>query len=57
VVGDVITAINGTQTASLDDLGTALATLKPGQTAKVSLLHQNGTTGTVNVTLGELPVA
>ena len=55
VVGDVITAVNGTQTATSDALGTVLAGFKPGQTIKLSLLHQNDTTGTVNVTLGELP--
>jgi putative serine protease PepD len=56
VVGDVITAINGTPTPTSDDLGTALAAFKPGQTIKLTLTHQGGTTGTVGVTLGELPV-
>jgi putative serine protease PepD len=55
VVGDVITAVNGTQTPTFDELGTVLATFKPGQSVKVTLLHQNGGTSTVNVTLGELP--
>ena len=56
VVGDVITAINGTPTPTSDDLGTALAAFKPRQTIKLAVTHQGGTTGTVSVTLGELPV-
>jgi putative serine protease PepD len=54
-VGDLITAVNGTQTPTFDELGTVLAGFQPGQTVKLSITHQNGTKGTVSVTLGELP--
>jgi putative serine protease PepD len=54
-VGDVITAVDGTQTASLDDLGAALASRKPGQTVTLSILGQNGSKHSVQVTLGQFP--
>jgi S1-C subfamily serine protease len=54
--GDVIKSVNGQQTATSDDLRTVLAGLKPGKAVKVSILRQDGTTATKNVTLGELPV-
>jgi S1-C subfamily serine protease len=54
VVGDVITAINGNQTPTIDQLSTVLAAFKPGQKVTVSLTHQNGTSSTVTVTLGDL---
>ena len=53
--GDVITAVNGVPTPTPDELGTVLAGLKPGQTVKVKLTHQSGTTSTVTVTLGQYP--
>ena len=52
----MIKSVNGQQTATSDDLRTVLAGLKPGKTVKVSILRQDGTTTTKNVTLGELPV-
>jgi S1-C subfamily serine protease len=55
-VGDVIKAVNGQQTSTSDDLRTVLAGLKPGQSVKVSILRQDGTTTTKTITLGELPV-
>jgi S1-C subfamily serine protease len=55
VVGDVITAVNGKATPSSDVLGTVLAGLKPGQTVKVALAHQNGTSSSVDLTLGQFP--
>jgi S1-C subfamily serine protease len=55
VAGDVITAVNGTPTPTSNDLGTVLADLKPGDTVKVKVTHQNGGTSTVNVTLGQYP--
>ena len=55
-VGDVITAVNGSPTQTSVDLGTVLAGLKPAQTVKMSITHQDGTTAIANVTLGELPV-
>ena len=39
--------------ADSSTLGTVLAGLKPGQTVKVTVAHQSGTTETVNLTLGE----
>jgi S1-C subfamily serine protease len=55
VAGDFITAVNGTPTPTSGQLGTVLASLKPGQTVKVSITHQDQSTAAVNVTLGELP--
>ena len=54
-VGDVITAVDGKQTASLDDLGAALASRKPGQTVTLSILGQNGSKHSATVTLGQFP--
>jgi putative serine protease PepD len=53
--GDVIMAVNGKPTASSTDLGVVLAALQPGQTVKVKVARQNGTTMTVSLKLGELP--
>jgi putative serine protease PepD len=53
--GDVITAINGTATPDPSTLADVIAGLKPGQTAGVALTHPDGTTQTVQVTLGQLP--
>ncbi|MEU8136715.1 S1C family serine protease [Streptodolium elevatio] len=52
--GDVITAVNGTDTANQAALAEVLAGLKPGDTAKVSLVRAGGGDATVDVTLGEL---
>ena len=52
--GDVITAINDTKTPTTTDLSVVLAKLKPGDTARVNLLKADGSTTTVDVTLGEL---
>jgi S1-C subfamily serine protease len=51
--GDLITSLNGTKTPTSSDLGTVLAGLKPGQTVKVTITHQNGTKDTLSLTLGE----
>jgi S1-C subfamily serine protease len=51
--GDRITSLNGTKTPNSSTLGTVLAGLKPGQTIKVTVAHQSGTTETVDLTLGE----
>lgn len=53
-VGDVVTAVNGKPTPTLDDLGTILADLKPGDTASVEVLRPNGSRQTVPVTLGSM---
>jgi len=52
--GDVITAANGQQISSGDDLLVALAHSKPGSTMKLTI-NRNGSTVTANVKLGELP--
>src|SRR3954466_10618854 len=57
VVGDVITAVDGKATPTSDDLGTKLASFKPGQTVTLKVTHQNGQTAEVKVTLGEYPGA
>jgi putative serine protease PepD len=54
-VGEVITSINGQPTTSTDDLGAVLAALQPGQTVTVKFTRQDGSTGSVKVTLGEYP--
>ena len=53
--GDVITAVHGTATPNAQTLTAVLANLSPGQSVKVKLTHANGSTSTVNVTLGQLP--
>ena len=54
-VGDVIVAIAGKPTPTSDELGSVLAAHKPGQTVKVRIMRQNGSSATVDVTLGEYP--
>jgi putative serine protease PepD len=54
-VGDVITAVNGRPTRTVDALGAALADRNPGQTVKLSIVRSNGTRTTAKVTLGQLP--
>ena len=51
----MIVAVDGTATPTADALGTVLAGLKPGQTVKVALRRQNGSSATAKVTLGEYP--
>ncbi|MQY02579.1 S1C family serine protease [Actinomadura macrotermitis] len=52
--GDLIMAVNGTPTPNQTALAEVLATLKPGDQAKVDL-QSDGGRRTVTVTLGELP--
>jgi len=56
-VGDVITAIDGKPTPTIDDLGAVLAAFKPGQTVSVKFTSQSGPSSSVKVTLGELPTS
>jgi putative serine protease PepD len=51
--GDVIVAVDGQPTDSVDQLTTILAARKPGQTVQVRYTR-NGTSHTVTVTLGNL---
>jgi S1-C subfamily serine protease len=52
--GDIITAIGGQSVTGLQAVADALITLKPGQQVTVNLVHGDGTTATVTVTLSEL---
>jgi putative serine protease PepD len=54
-VGDVITAVDGKPTQTIDLLSSALAAKKPGQTVKLSIVEQNGAKKTASVTLGQFP--
>jgi S1-C subfamily serine protease len=51
--GDIILAIDGQPTDSVDALTSILAGKKPGQTVQVRY-SRDGSTGTVSVTLGTL---
>jgi S1-C subfamily serine protease len=51
----VIVSVAGKPTPSSDDLGSVLADHRPGQTVKVKVVRQNGSSATVDVTLGEFP--
>jgi S1-C subfamily serine protease len=53
--GDVIIAVDGKETLTIDALGTALASKKPGQTVTLSILGQDGSKRSVQVTLGQFP--
>jgi putative serine protease PepD len=55
VRGDVITSVNGTQTATVDDLTSAVSELKPGTTVKLGIVTQSGAHKTLHLTLGEFP--
>jgi S1-C subfamily serine protease len=54
-VGDVITQVNGIDIPDASALSGVLATLKPGDVAKVTVVRSDGSQQTVNVTLGQLP--
>jgi putative serine protease PepD len=55
VAGDLILSVNGTDTLTTDALSQAMINLPPGTVARVKVQHANGTTATINVTLGQLP--
>ena len=54
VGGDVITAVDGTPMASLDELRSLISTIQPGTEVKLSILRE-GATVEVPVTLAERP--
>jgi putative serine protease PepD len=54
-VGDVITAINGSPTPTTGDLSTVVSNLKPGQKVTVKVAHQDGTSVTLQLTIGTYP--
>jgi S1-C subfamily serine protease len=53
--GDVITQVNQTATPDTQTLATVLAGLRPGQQVSLSITKADGSTATVNPTLGQLP--
>jgi putative serine protease PepD len=55
--GDLILSVAGQPVGSVDDLATALASHKPGDRVPVKVRHQDGSTETLQVTLGRLPPA
>ena len=52
--GDVITAVNGTAVKDSRDLARTIATLAPGSSVKLDIVHK-GDSKTVTLALGELP--
>ncbi len=54
-VGDVILSIDSTLTPDSATLIEAVAAHHPGDIVKLKVQHQNGTTSTLSVTLGQLP--
>jgi putative serine protease PepD len=54
-VGDVIQSVDGKATPTSDELGSVLASYKPGQTVTLKVVHQSGSTDLVKATLGEYP--
>ncbi len=52
--GDILTAINGKPTKSLDALQTVLADLAPGQEATAEVTGPDGQKRVLKVTLGRL---
>jgi putative serine protease PepD len=55
VVGDLVVSIDGTPTPDSQTLIDAVAGHHPGDAVKIKVQHQDGTTGTYSVTLGQLP--
>ena len=53
--GDVITSVNGHQTATVNDLTSVVSKLKPGTTVTLSVVKQDGTHQTLHLTLGTFP--
>ena len=54
-VGDVVISIDSTLTPDSQTLIDAVAAYHPGDTVKLKVQHQNGTSATLNLTLGQLP--
>jgi S1-C subfamily serine protease len=53
--GDFIVSVAGHQVASVEQLSTVLAGLRPGQTVPVVVASQSGVKRTVSLTLGQYP--
>jgi putative serine protease PepD len=55
VAGDVVTAVNGHATPTVDDLTSVVSELKPGTSVKLAIVTQRGAHKTLRLTLGEFP--
>jgi putative serine protease PepD len=55
VSSDVITAVNGHRTPTIDDLTSVVSELKPGTTVSLAIVTQHGAHKTLHLTLGEFP--
>ena len=55
VAGDVIQSVNGSSTATIDDLTSVVSELKPGTTVTVGIETQRGRHKTLHLRLGEFP--
>jgi putative serine protease PepD len=55
VGGDVITSVNGHETATVDDLTSVVSELKPGTTVSLAVVTQDGAHKTLHLTLGTFP--
>ena len=53
--GDVITAVNGHQTPTVDDLTSVVSELRPGTTVALDVVTQHGAHKTLHLTLGTFP--
>ena len=53
--GDVITAVNGRKTPTVDDLTSVVSELKPGTTVSLEVVTQHGAHKTLHLTLGTFP--
>jgi putative serine protease PepD len=53
--GDVITSVNGHQTATVDDLTSVVSEIKPGTTVALGIVTQSGAHKTLHLTLGTFP--
>ena len=54
-VGDLVVSIDGIPTPDSATLIDTVASHKPGDVVKLKVTHQDGTSATVSVTLGQLP--
>jgi putative serine protease PepD len=55
VSGDVITSVNSSRTATVDDFTSVVSELKPGTTVTLAVTTQNGAHKTLHLTLGTFP--
>jgi len=53
--GDIITKVNGESVSSSQEFVEKVAGLKPGDTVSLTVVHANGSPGTVSVKLGQYP--